>query len=407
MQLMAQDLRANPDGNELLFTPRWRKEQVDPLLIVKIQLQDKAGIIWQELETELLNEVYFFPRHWQPQETPQVTYRLRLPRAMPPGAYDVKLSLVDQNTGGQLPVYAAEQSGGVIYDAGTLELELPLQAVDPAQFEMAAIADAAWPDGNLRLLGVAELTDTVQAGGDVHLELIWQAEGPLPAGLQIALQLEGADPLLLPLSSFDSGRGNPGSVLRQKYRYPVPGDMGSGDYSISAVPVDSSGEMLDGQPVPLGEVHVTAVDRVFALPDEIALPLDVRFGPGIRLRGVSPEAAAAAPGEPLALTLYWQTEVEMEDPLTAFVHLLDQDGSIVLQADRWPGGIPADLWSEEQVIIDEYQWTLPSDIAPGAYQIATGLYTATDGRRLPVFDSAGERIAGDQLLLPLAVSITE
>lgn len=159
--------------------------------------------------------------------------------------------------------------------------------------------------------------------------------------------------------------------------------------------------------MPVGEIHVEAVDRLFSLPSSIAVPLEIRFEPGINLRGVSPEEIGAVPGETVSLILYWQTEVETEEPLTAFIHLLDENGSIVAQVDRWPGGVPSNLWSQNQVIIDEYRLTLPSDIAPGDYQIATGLYSAGDGKRLPAFDSSQERIAGDLFLLPLTVSITK
>lgn len=408
VQLLAQDLRANQIDNEVLFTARWRKEQVDPLLIVKIQLQDKAGIVWQELETELLNDVYFYPQHWQPEETPDVTYRLALPPAMPPGSYTVQLSLIDQKTKGQLPIVSsAERSGAVVYDAGTVELELPLEVVDPGLLEMIPIAEAAWLDGDLRLLGIVEAMADVQAGGEVQVELLWQVEGQLPAGLQLALQLNGSEPMIFPLSNFDTDKWTPGAVLRQKYAYHVPGDMVSGDYGLSLAPLESNGEIVTDTFVPVGKIHVEAVDRLFSLPPSIAVPLEIRFEPGINLRGVSPEEIGAVPGETVALILYWQTEVETEEPLTAFIHLLDENGSIVAQVDRWPGGVPSNLWSQNQVIIDEYRLTLPSDIAPGDYQIATGLYTAGDGKRLPAFDSSQERIAGDLFLLPLTVSITK
>ena len=408
VQLLAQDLRANQIDNDVLFTARWRREQVDPLLIVKIQLRDRVGIIWQELETELLNDVYFYPQHWQAGETPDVSYRLALPPAMPPGSYTVQLSLIDQKTKGQLPIVSlAERSGAVVYDAGTVELELPLEVVDLGLLEMIPVAEAAWLDGDLRLLGIVEAMADVQAGGEVQVELLWQVEEQLPAGLQLALQLNGSEPMIFPLSNFDTDNWTPGAVLRQKYAYHVPGDMVSGDYELSLAPLESNGEIVSDTFVPVGEIHVEAIDRLFSLPSTIAVPLEIRFEPGINLRGVSPEEIRAVPGETVSLILYWQTEVETEELLAVFVHLLDADGSIVAQDDRWPGGVPSNLWSQNQVIIDEYRLTLPSDIAPGDYQIATGLYSAGDGKRLPAFDSSQERIAGDLFLLPLTVSITK
>ena len=109
----------------------------------------------------------------------------------------------------------------------------------------------------------------------------------------------------------------------------------------------------------LKQAAVEAVDRLYSLPKDIAVPLEIRYEPGIVLRGVSPGAIDLVPGEPLSLTLYWQTEVKTREPVTAFVHILDSTGSIVTQADRWPGGVPSNIWSQDQVIIDEYHLILP------------------------------------------------
>jgi hypothetical protein len=407
MRLLGQDIRVDAQMEELLFTARWQKQEADPLLTIKIHLLDEAGNIWQELETELLNDVYFYPQNWAVSETPQVTYRLDLPPGMPPGTYFVTLSLVDQKTGGQLPVYSAQQSGGVVYNAGAIALDFPLQALAPGQLEMTRLSDAAWLDGDLRLLGYTDISSPVQAGGDVFVELIWQAGGPLPAGLQLALELEGAELLTYPLSSFDTAGWTPGAVLRQKYTYPVPGDLPEGDYVLSAALLDSSGEMLAELPAPIGEVRVDAVDRLFTLPDGIEVPLEVRFEPGVLLQGISPGGITAGPGENFALTLYWQTEVQTAEPVTTFLHLLDGNGQVLAQSDQWPGGLPSNVWSPSQVIVDKHELTLPEDISGGEYQIVTGLYTASDGRRLPAFDRSGERIAGDQFILPIVVSVTE
>ena len=80
---------------------------------------------------------------------------------------------------------------------------------------------------------------------------------------------------------------------------------------------------------------------------------------------------------------------------------------IMAQSDQWPGGLPSTLWSPNQVIIDEHQITLPAGIAGGDYPLVAGLYTASDGLRLPATGPAGENIPGDQFPLPLVVRVTE
>jgi 4-amino-4-deoxy-L-arabinose transferase-like glycosyltransferase len=407
MALLGQDIRLSRDKEDLLFTARWQKQEVDPSLILKVQLQDQVGNIWQKLETDLLNDVYFYPRDWTPGEIPQVTYRIKLLPGMPPGIYSVVLSLVDQKTGGQLLVSTAGKSSGLVYNAGTVPLDLPLQRIDPAHLEMTPLPGASWLGGDLRLLGVAALTPDVQAGGKVALELIWQAGGTLPDGLQIALKLEGGDPVILPISSLDTSGWTPGAVLRQKYTYPVPTEVSSGNYLLTAVLMDSSKEALAGSQVTIGEVQVNAVDRIFTLPQDIDVPLEIRYEPGILLRGMSPREIKAGPGETVNLKLYWKTELQTAEPITAFVHLVDKAGEIRAQSDQWPGGLPSNVWSPDQVIIDGHKITLPVGLESGEYRLMAGLYTASDGLRLPAFDRTGARIPADQFQLPLAVVISE
>ncbi|MFN2142575.1 MAG: hypothetical protein ACK2U5_18970, partial [Candidatus Promineifilaceae bacterium] len=407
MQLLAAGLQTGPDNDELLFTAQWRKQQESPLLRLDIRLRDEAGHIWSELETDLLNEVYFFPQYWLAQEVPQVTYRLPLPAAMPPGEYFLDLSLIDSNTDGHLAARSNGQTGGVVYEIGAVQLEQVGQTAELSALPMTAVEGGSWLDGGLRLLGVSDYVPLVQSGGMVEVDLFWQSQEPLPPGLQIALQLDGAYAAIFPLSSFDSGEWPPGTVLRQKYVYPVPADLDSGDYELSVSLLDSEGELLPGERVVVGEVEVQAVDRLMELPEDVTVPLVIRFEPGIVLRGVSPQTVTAVPGQEVELTLFWQTETATDEPVTAFLHLLDNKGEIVAQSDQWPGGLPSNVWTGGQVIVDEHSLPLPADLPPGDYRIAAGLYRASDGVRLAAFDGAGQRVQDDRYLLPVTINIGE
>jgi hypothetical protein len=125
------------------------------------------------------------------------------------------------------------------------------------------------------------------------------------------------------------------------------------------------------------------------------------------LRGFSPHAITAVPGQNVNMTLYWQAETPTAEPVSAFIHLLDEDGEIVAQTDQWPGGLPSSVWSAGQVIVDEHALAIPADLAPGDYRVATGLYTAADGTRLHAFDRAGERLPDDRFYLPAAFIVAE
>ncbi|HIP70424.1 MAG TPA: hypothetical protein EYH05_03400, partial [Anaerolineae bacterium] len=101
--LLASAARA--DENHVHFYARWELPQpTDGRYTVKLLLKDAVEQIWQTQETALLNEVYFYPEHWQPGEMPEIEYRLPLPRAIPPGKYVVEMSLLAEATGELLPL---------------------------------------------------------------------------------------------------------------------------------------------------------------------------------------------------------------------------------------------------------------------------------------------------------------
>jgi hypothetical protein len=87
--------------------------------------------------------------------------------------------------------------------------------------------------------------------------------------------------------------------------------------------------------------------------------------------------------------------------------LLDNKGEIVAQSDQWPGGLPSNVWTGGQVIVDEHSLPLPADLPAGDYRIAAGLYRASDGVRLAAFDGAGQRVQDDRYLLPVTINIGE
>lgn len=394
-------------AEEVAFVARWQLEQPNGRYDVKVTLRDAAGLVWATRETPLLNEVYFYPEHWSAGETPQIAYALDLPPAVPPGTYELELSLIEADTGAQLPVLAADGDFlGVVYDAAAVAVPLAETPPAEASLPLAQRLDAAWLDGALRLLGHGALPSQVATGEPLQLDLAWQAQGALPAGLQLALLLDDRPLATVPLSRFDTGAWRPQEVIAEKTAVTIPPDLPAGEYALRVRPLHADGTPLPGEAATLGQVEVAAVERRLTLPETIELPLNVRFGEGIFLRGADGATAVAQPGTAVPLTLYWQTETQPERLVTAFVHLVDAAGNIVAQADRWPGGLPSVTWAPGQVIVDSYAIEVPPDLAPGDYRWAVGLYTADDGVRLPVMGEDGRRLPDDRLLLPGGVTVT-
>lgn len=374
---------------------------------LRLAVTDAAGNVWSSQETDLLNEVAFRPVDWEADRTATLRYALELPPAMPPGRYTVLMSLVDRSSAGQLPVRVGDEPLGVTYRAADVEVPRPGQIVSASRVQIPQINGTRWHDGALWLLGNGTLPEGVLAGSDLPVELFWHApDEPLPSGLQLAWALRPLDggsdlPLsTVPLSRFDTGQWRVGETVQEKYRLPIPPPTRAGRYALLLQPLDATGQSLGPAEV-LGELTIDNIDRLYDVPVDVARPLlDDCFGGTICLRGVMTPTWAAVPGQTVELTLYWQALVEPTAVYTAFLHVLNKAGETVLSADHWPGGLPSDIWDVGQVIEDRVSLALPADLPPGAYRVRLGLYTADDGRRLPL-----DGTTADYLILPWTLNV--
>ena len=142
----------------------------------------------------------------------------------------------------------------------------------------------------------------------------------------------------------------------------------------------------------IGQLRVTqGVPTVAPAPPEIAA--DARFGEVIDLVGYS------VVNDPLAVTLQWRAQSDIDRPWTVFIHVVDQSGNIIAQSDGQParGSSPTDGWAAGDLIDDRHE--LGVNIQ-GAYRLVVGLYNATTGNRLIATTRTGKNI-GDSVNLGL------
>jgi hypothetical protein len=106
------------------------------------------------------------------------------------------------------------------------------------------------------------------------------------------------------------------------------------------------------------------------------------------LIGYDQEPLSPRPGEELRVTLYWQTQGELEGVYSTFVHLVDEEGQRVAGSDQQPGGAfyPTDLWRPGEVLRDEHALTVPPETPPGRYRLLVGMYL------YPSLEPLGERV---------------
>ena len=122
-----------------------------------------------------------------------------------------------------------------------------------------------------------------------------------------------------------------------------------------------------------------------ALSSAPAVQSGARFGEHITLDGYTLSTPQVQPGDILQLDLFWHTDAPLGARYKVFVHLVDQNGRLVAQTDREPGGgqQPTMNWAANEPIIDRYGVLIPEGTLPGSYNVEVGLYDLDD-TRLPI-----------------------
>jgi hypothetical protein len=127
------------------------------------------------------------------------------------------------------------------------------------------------------------------------------------------------------------------------------------------------------------------------------------FGEQIALLGFDAASDQIKAGDTLYFTLYWKAQQGLDINYQVFVHLLGPDG-LVAQTDKInPGEFPTRRWPVDKYVRDEHQLQIPADLAPGVYELYTGLWVQSDGWRLPLLDSQGEQVGDRFKLMELTV----
>jgi hypothetical protein len=96
-------------------------------------------------------------------------------------------------------------------------------------------------------------------------------------------------------------------------------------------------------------------------------PLDLTFGDGIRLVGLSPAHPSGRAGSSLPLTLHWTTTARIPTDYTVSTQLLDPGGRLVAQHDSMPvdNTLPMSTWEPGEAIFDPITLSIPGSFGTG------------------------------------------
>ncbi|HFQ93929.1 MAG TPA: phospholipid carrier-dependent glycosyltransferase [Anaerolineae bacterium] len=134
----------------------------------------------------------------------------------------------------------------------------------------------------------------------------------------------------------------------------------------------------------VGAVKVAPVRPYHPQPQYLVT--DANFGDKLALIGydLNPDGT---------ITLYWQALARMTQDYTTFIHLLDEAGNLVSQADSQPqnGAYPTAIWEAGEIVADPKS----EPMAGQSGQLQIGVYLLETGQRLPLTSG------GDVYTLPL------
>ncbi|RLF44569.1 MAG: hypothetical protein DRN29_08195 [Thermoplasmata archaeon] len=149
----------------------------------------------------------------------------------------------------------------------------------------------------------------------------------------------------------------------------------------------------------------------------IQSPLDLNFEGKLRLRGYGLVDEVAQWGRDLGIVLQWEALQDLDRHYAAFIHLVDEQGHVWGQGDKWlmnESLISTAGWRVGEIVLDRYVLSLLKGTPPGQYRLRIGLYDPMGGGRLEIRDGKGVSL-GDSYELgtitvkssPLALSPQE
>lgn len=131
------------------------------------------------------------------------------------------------------------------------------------------------------------------------------------------------------------------------------------------------------------------------VPLESLSAVDYAFENGLSLTGFR-LASPHSSDQPLTLTLAWYTKQSLLVDYTIFLHLLDDAGNIVAQADsqpHWLTPYPSSRWQTGETILDSH--TIAAPLPPGTYRLRLGVYNWQTFERLPLTSGEDSLIVGE------------
>ncbi|GAB4266232.1 MAG: hypothetical protein Kow0080_07330 [Candidatus Promineifilaceae bacterium] len=371
--------------------PPNHSEQANQLIFIKTQLLDSSGNVWGEAE----NLIGYPQESWQTGDRFIQLLPFTIPNGIPPGEAKLRFLLRDFN-GEPIPVTGNNDSTTFLIRSGRPLTDFTLTPEMPLFDGTLTVHDATFSSQFTPGLPIdisVEWVALQQPNLDYLAQFqLWYAGEESP----VWTQTEALWPDVYPPTQWQ-----PGEAVRTLHRLFVPADLPLGSNPEMRVqllnPTTNTAVPLTQGSNLLAKMTLVARAHSYEVPP-ISHPLEANFGETIRLLGYDLAAESVQSGHPLRLTLYWQAQQIPSGHYTVFTHVITPDGRIVAQKDSLPGDSWTGTWLPGEVITDEREILVGTDVENGRYLLRIGLYNGGTGERLPV-TFAGETQPDNQLIL--------
>lgn len=139
------------------------------------------------------------------------------------------------------------------------------------------------------------------------------------------------------------------------------------------------------------------------MPASPAIPAAVPqalFSNGFTLDAINLSESARR-GAILPIQFTWRSDHDSHEDYVQFLHLMRVDGGEWWGYDQRPLGprLPTPLWYSGLADSETWEVPLPADLAPGTYNVYTGIYRISDKERVPASDAEGKPYLDARVLL--------
>lgn len=253
--------------------------------------------------------------------------------------------------------------------------------------------------GDFELVGVRVARQRYYVGDRVPMTLYWRVIQPSSEDYSLSLALLGPDGAAIGKVDSYPGAGTlrtstwrPGLIYPDTYLVPIQPHEFTTSYRLRAQVgwwnlktqafqpiVDEDGRPLDAVLLDIGGMiqPVRPDTRGYTLLSQIRQP-DLPAAEFARLFRLE---ALLVNSSSLETFLIWDTVGVPERDYTAFLHVVDQNGQLVGQADVFPS-LPTSYWRPWDRVKLEYPVQFDQALLPGTYRVLVGWYE-NDGNTFP------------------------